>query len=1107
MGDKDQFSAELQELRERAERRLTPNGKRDIEQMSIEDIAKVLHELETRQIELELQNKELQRTHGQLTETCDQYTHHPEQKQAEKALRESTSFFCGLINAIPGPVLLKDPEGVFLACNSAFAHLYGVKEAEVCGKTDYDFVDKEKADFFRANDRKAIAVGASMNEEHLVFTDGSYEGDYEVLKSPMLDLEGNLIGVLGIARDITDRKRAEAMALESESRLREAQRMAQLGSWKWDIKTGDVEWSDELFNIFHLDPKEFTPKIDSILALSPWPEDHERNNELIKRATENHEQGSYEQRFLLPDKSIGYYFSTFRGIYDDDGVLVSMIGTAQDITERKRAEQALRESESRYRLLMEHATDVIWVVDAESLTYVYISPSVERVLGFTDKEWIGRTVSEAVTPASLEQIQATTPVRIERMMRGDSTTFTDEIEMIHKAGHTVWTEIHMHFVVNPNTSRIEATGILRDITERKRAEEALAAEQRLLTSLIESSPDSIYFKDRQSRFLRINKALAEKIQVQSPDDALGKTDFDFFGKDHGPQAYEDEQHLIATGEPLIDMEEREDWPDGRVTWVSSTKMPMRDNEGRIVGLMGISRDITERKEAEVALRDSERRFRTLFEGAAEGIAIADVESRTLGYVNPAICEMLGYTAEELTGMGVQDIHPAEDLPAVFAAFEAQARGEQQLAPDIPCLRKDGTVLIADINTAPVELDGQLCLVAFFTDVTERKEAEAERQRLERQLRERQRLASVGVLASGIGHEFNNILQAITGYCEIMLMEMEAQSTQRQNILEIKTAAYHAGELARELLAFSRQGPLECEVVDLNEVLRDSEPLLLQALDETTPLKLELDPQLKPIFADAAHIRKVVMNLVVNARDSMPDGGAVTLSTMNWTITKEELPELPNAKAGSFACFSVEDTGCGMNREQLAHIFDPFYTTKPVGQGTGLGLAVVYGMVQEHDGWMSVASEPGRGSVFTVFLPVQSGDIGNGLPEAKGPARREILLVADDAIVQSLAEETLMGMGYEVTLVETAQAAKEVFTRKNGAFDLLFMDVMLPDGNGIDLADALLERSPGLPVLLFSDCSDEEVNIGRITTSGYRCIKKPFGLKHFLAVIEQAFTAG
>ncbi len=1106
MGDKDQFSAELQELRERAEWRLTPNGKRDIERMSIEDIAKVLHELETRQIELALQNKELQRTHGQLIETSDQYTHLPEQKQAEKALRESKSFLRGLINAIPDPVLLKDPEGVFLACNSAFAHLYGVKETEVCGKTDYDFVDKDAADFFRANDRKAIAVGASINEEHLIFTDGSYEGDYEVLKSPMRDLEGNLIGVLGIARDITDRKRAEAMAQESESRLREAQRMAQLGSWKWDIKTGDVEWSDELFNIFHLDPKEFTPKIDSILALSPWPEDHERNNELIKRATENHEQGSYEQRFLLPDKSIGYYFSTFRGIYDDDGALVSMIGTAQDITERKRAEQALRESEERYRELFESSRDAIMTIAPPSWKFTSANASAVKMFRAQNEADLMTYGPLELSPEKQPDGRASSdmaPGILETAMREGSVFFEWNQRRID--GEEFSATVLLSRVGSGEGAFLQAT--VRDVTERKQAEAAVAQEQKRLKFIFEALPVGICLNRIHgdgSVFHLINEAHLQIAGIRREEDEP-----EIWRQITHPDDRDQRQFFLKQmdeGEiSSFSMDKRYVHPDGRNIWVEFTAQRRKLDNGGYEDLCTVV-DITERKRAEALVRASESRLRDAQRISHLGDWELDLETAMFTF-----SEEMNRLCERDPMAGPCPL--AEAMELFFEQDAVAARQYMQRAVETgegwehehrACLPSGREAWFRGTGKAVKDNSGKVVrLQGTSQDITERKEAEAERQRLERQLREGQRLASIGVLAGGIGHEFNNILQTITGYCEIMLMEIEAQSTHRQTILEIEAAASHAGELTRELLAFSRQGSLECEVVDLSGVLRDGESLLLQALDETTHLKLELDPQLKPVFADAAHIREVVMNLVANARDAMSDGGTVTLSTMNRTITEEDLPGLSNAKAGSFACFSVADTGCGMNREQLAHMFDPFYTTKPVGKGSGLGLATVYGIVQEHNGWVSVASEPGQGSVFTVFLPVLSGDIGDGLPEAKGLTQRKILLVTADV----MTGEILQGLGYAVTLVETAQAAEDVFARKNGAFDLLFMDVMLPDGNGIDLADALLERSPGLPVLLFCDCTDKAVNNGRITTSGYRYIKKPFSLNHLMDAFEQGFKAG
>ena len=271
-------------------------------------------------------------------------------KKKQEALLKSESHLRSLVDTIPDLIWLKDPDGIYLNCNPTFERFFGAKKADIVGKTDYDFVDKELADSFRENDCRAMELnGPSMNEEWFTFFDDGYTGLFETVKTPMTTPDGDLIGVLGIARDITQRKLTENALKETQRKLKDAQEMASLGFWTWDIQTGDVEWSEEVYRIFKLNPKEFTPQIDSIQALSPWPEDHQRDQELIQKAMESRRPGMYEQRFLFPDGTTGYYFSTFQGTYDGTGNLKTIKGTVQDITEKKRAELEQKKMEGQLR--------------------------------------------------------------------------------------------------------------------------------------------------------------------------------------------------------------------------------------------------------------------------------------------------------------------------------------------------------------------------------------------------------------------------------------------------------------------------------------------------------------------------------------------------------------------------------------------------------------------------------------------------------------------------------------------------------------------------------------------------------------------------------------
>jgi len=654
--------------------------------------------------------------------------------------------------------------------------------------------------------------------------------------------------------------------------------------------------------------------------------------------------------------------------------IVGVVLVFRDVTDDYVKDQALRDSEDRLRSVFRVAPIGIGVVVDRVLKE--INEQILAMTGYAREELMGQ--SSRILYPSDEEYETVGHEKYEQIQ--DHGTGTVETRWKCKDGRVIDVLLRSTPMDLDDWSK-GVTFTALDISERKQMEVSLAAEQQLLSSLIETSPDSIYFKDRQSRFLRINAAHAKKHGLKNPVEAIGKTDFDFFDEDHARQAREDERRVMASGEPVIAKDEKVTLPDGRVFWASATKAPLRDAEGRIIGTFGITRDTTERKQ------------------------------------------------------------------------------------------------------------------------TEERE-----KKMEAQLREGQRLASVGTLAGGIAHDFNNVLQTITGFCELILLDVDSPAVQQQNVVEIQKAAQHAAELTRQLLTFSRKEQADYKVVDVNSILSAGENMLLKALHDDVRLQFEPEECVAPVEADSSQILQIAMNLIVNARDAMPDGGVITLSTMNRTVTEEELSNIPNSRAGRFVCFSVSDTGCGMNKKQLAHLFDPFYTTKPLGKGTGLGLSVVYGIVEKHEGWISVSSTLGHGSVFEVFLPVfdelapkKTADQKKAFPG------KQILLVEDDPMICELAAKILKGAGYDVSAVGDAVAARQRFDEKNGLFDLLFIDVELPDGNGLDLTEELLKQKPGIPVLIFSGSKESSLE-SRITENGYGFIPKPFSLRKLLDRVEAAVSA-
>jgi len=386
--------------------------------------------------------------------------------------------------------------------------------------------------------------------------------------------------------------------------------------------------------------------------------------------------------------------------------------------------------------------------------------------------------------------------------------------------------------------------------------------------------------------------------------------------------------------------------------------------------------------------------------------------------------------------------------------------------------------------------------------------EIERSTIEAQLRHTQKMEAIGRLAGGVAHDFNNLLTPITGYSQLLLSRLEDHNPLRKDIEEIKKAAERAASLTRQLLAFSRKQVLQPEVLDLNAVVADMEKLLRRLIGEDIELVTALEPGLESVKADPGQIEQVIMNLAVNARDAMPEGGRLIIKTENVTLDEEHCKVIPEARPGKFVCLSVTDTGVGMDKETLQHIFEPFFTTKEGGKGTGLGLSVVYGIVKQHEGWIDVSSVPGRGATFKVYLPVFYGEREAEQQEAiswrelQGSGKR-ILLVEDEAGVRKFATGVLGENGYEVFEAASAKEAMDIFEREKGRFHLVFSDVVLPDKNGLQLVDQLLSRKPGLRILLSSGYTEEKSQWSVIRERGFRFLQKPYALPDLLQAVKEA----
>ncbi|MBK9516864.1 MAG: PAS domain S-box protein [Anaeromyxobacter sp.] len=512
------------------------------------------------------------------------------------------------------------------------------------------------------------------------------------------------------------------------------------------------------------------------------------------------------------------------------------------------------------------------------------------------------------------------------------------------------------------------------------------------------------------------------------------------------------------------------------------------------------------------LKASETRYRRLFEAAKDGILILDAATGKIVDVNPFMVELTGYSHEDFLDRHLWEIGPFKDHAASRAAFaDLQAKAYVRY-DDLPLQAKDGRRLDVEFVSNVYRVADQDVIQCNIRDISARKEADRQRGRLEDQLRLAQKMEAIGRLAGGVAHDFNNLLSVILSYLAFALERLGPADPASQDLLEVKKAAERAATLTRQLLAFSRRQVLQPVPLSLNQIASELGAMMGRLLGEDVELVQQLAPDLGLVLADPGQVEQVLMNLVVNARDAMPDGGRLTIETSNVEIDQEYAERHVAVKPGPYVMLMVTDTGCGMDPQTKARLYEPFFTTKEKGRGTGLGLSTAYGIVKQSGGNIWVYSEPGLGTTFKVYLP---RDLSGAAPAAPpGPAAspritgtETVLVVEDEAALLEVARRTLSGAGYRVLVAGDGAAALRGAAAHPGRIDLLLTDVIMPGMNGWTLANQLAALRPGLRVLYMSGYADDAVIHHGPIEVGTHFLAKPFTGAELARRVRAALDGG
>jgi PAS domain S-box-containing protein len=820
---------------------------------------------------------------------------------------------------------------------------------------------------------------------------------------------------------------------------------------------------------------------------------------------------------------------------------------------RERSERARLQGEGRFGALAETMTDALVNTSSGGQIMMW-NKAAENTFGYTAAEAIGQPFSLVVPEGFLQ-------AHVDGLMRAVAAEGQGYVRAsvegvgLRKDG----SEFPMAIAIGAWKTNDDTyfTAVLRDITSQKQADEEL----QFLGSIPLQVSDALIVTDLNYRITYVNKA-AEFLFGYSGEELIGKT-LDLLSAESWADHLKDEIHQTVTTGRVWTGPIRSQRKNGSAFAVEMRVSPLRDSRGRLSSYISIFHDLTERRRAEQLLATlnaaalaMERNLAPdqILDAVAEelkriGFACAvfltdgSEDRLTLRYLSPN-ADAAGAASERLDQEGrppsievdafdplrrtVRDRHPAFlENPSVSARTAPGSAGE--LDPGLieilagrrsilaPLIAGEAVTGVLSVQSADLTRGDVAAITAFANQLAAAWRKATLMDELSNSLRElkrtqdillhAQKMEAIGNLAGGVAHDFNNLLTAIKGYAELALDRLDPEDTIHADVGQIRKAADQAAGLTSQLLAFGRQQPLQPKVLDVNTVITGVDKMLRRLIGEDVELRTELDGGIDSVKADPTQVQQVIMNLAINARDAMPGGGTLTIKTENVSLSSSDCKSLHEARPGRYVRLSVRDTGSGIEPEVIDRIFEPFFSTKEIGKGTGLGLSVVYGVVSQHEGWIDVDSEVGKGTTFHVYLPVTTADLADltvrdvAIAEVHGHGER-VLVVEDEEAVREFATRALRDSGYSVLEAANAEEALAVFEQEKGNVDIVFSDVVLPSKSGLQLADELLARHPDLHVLLSSGYTDQKSQWSVIQERGYGFVQKPYAIHDLLRTIRE-----
>jgi PAS domain S-box-containing protein len=1032
-------------------------------------------------------------------------------RQLEQEKHRSEEFSRAIVHSSPLAIYSLDLKGNVLTWNTAAERILGWSAAEVIGSS-LPIVPQGKEEEFAAI-RQRIAIEGGFTGLELVRKrkDGRLI-DISLSTAPIYNEQGQVYGIMAALEDITDRKKTERIVTETAENLRVTLNSIGDGVIATDTRGRITRMNPVAETLTGWSFEEAAGQfLDRVFHIVNAQTGERVENPVHKVQATGMIVGMANHTKLIARGGAEYQISDSGApITDKEGNTLGVVLVFRDVTHEYLLHEELQASETRFRELFDNMNSGVAVYQAvdegKDFVFLDLNKAGEKIDNIEAGSVSGQRVTQ-VFP-NVQEFGL-----LDVMQRVWRTGVPEQLPVSEYKDERIagWRE---NFIYKLPSGEVVA--VYDDVTRRKQVEMELLHSEKKYRTLFETMAQGVVYQDPEGAIISANPA-AERILGLSQDQMQGRTSMDPQWKavDEDKNELPGERHpamvALQTGKPVVDFVQGIFNPQiNEYVWIIVNSMPQfAEHTNEILQVYSTFLDITERKRAEESLKQSEARYRELFNSIRDAILVSDAE-RNIIDCNTAFTDLFGYSQQELRGRKTSAVYNDLSEYKKMGLELTENIKNPQFIYTINYKTKEGRVFPGETNVFYLKKNsGEITgFIGLIRDVSEREEVQAERDRLEMQLRQAQKMEAIGRLAGGVAHDFNNFLTTISGNAQLGLMDLEKGQELYEIMQEIKEAGERAGNLTRQLLAFSRKQILQPEILDLNDVILDLEKMLRRLIGEDISLVVQTAADLGLVEADPGQMEQVIMNLAINARDAMPEGGKVTIEVANVQLDESYSRQHAHLiTPGPYVMLAVSDTGIGMGPEIQNLVFDPFFTTKAKDKGTGLGLSTVYGIVKQSRGDIWVYSEPGKGTTFKIYLPRTEETVPGQRPEPDRepcPLGSEtVLVVEDDESVRKIAVRNLIRFGYTVLSAASADEAYQLCLERRGEIDLLLTDVVMLGMSGKELVDSLQKEKVDMKVVYMSGYTDNAIVHHGVLDPGICFLQKPFSPESLASKIREA----